>query len=179
MGLFFIANRFRAQLAAADSANVYILYMLWVLRGLIWMLTIGLLSHMAILHRSFGKAGIWYLLRILAFIMTTLVMPGVAYAYPHNETVLQVQTPSFIMIVPIFELDFLLEAFLLSMGNRAVLATGAELLETFGMKKAAEKNRLCGNCLTGFAAAYVILVVFTCALLLEASLTNALPQKNN
>ena len=39
-------------------------------------------------------------------------------------------------------------------------------------------DRLCGNCLTGFAAAYVILVVFTCTLLLEASLTNALPLSN-
>ena len=166
-----------SSLTAVSYANVYVSWTLWGLYLLLWLLTITLLSHMTVLRVSFGKARIWYLLRILAFIVFMMATTATAYlSYrsrpdPAPETTLLIGQ----ILIFNFGLNFLADALLLSMGNRAILNAGAELLESFGLNQPAEANRRCGNRLIRFTAAYACLLIFACVILLGLSFMNELP----
>ena len=165
---------------AVSHANIYISWTIWGLRLLIWLLTVVLLSHMTDLRKSFGSARIWYFLRILTFIVVMMLVNAVTYLRYEHLSDPDAEILFFFgrMILFTLGLNFLLEGLLLSIGNRSILAAGAELLESFGLKKPAQENRRCGNGLIGFTAAYAILLLFGCALLFVLLSWNELPLFN-
>ena len=171
-GAFFVrtalenANTQAASLPtiSATPASLYVSWTFLGLRLLIWSLTLALLSRMIELHPSFGKARIWYLLRILVFVVEIITVGAAMYMYHNHIT----ESLIFVRIVILLELGLglLWEVLLLSFGNRAVLSAGANLLDSFGMEEAAKKNRRCGKWLIGFAAVYAFFWTFAFTLLL-------------
>ena len=174
-----VFNSADASSASVFNANIYVSWTLWTLRLLIWILTLVSLSRMAEICASFGKARIWYLTRALSFITLTWLSGTINYLYYQRyghddfQTVLNANPdlPRFLGVcfLLFMGMDFIMEAFSLSFGNRAILIAGAELLESFGLEKPAEKNRRCGKLLAGFAAAYTSCLVCAFVFLSAAS----------
>ena len=140
------------------SLSQYADWTVWVLRLLAWALTLAVLSSLTDVNKSFRKARIWYLLRILILFLTPM-----ASAVVHYRTIIEVPlTPSDITLAAVALIPFagmaLLGEALLSVGYCAVLFAGAELMDSFGLEGLAKKNRRCGNRLAGCVAAQTLSV---------------------
>lgn len=134
------------------SLSQYADWTVWALRLLAWALTLAALLSLTNVNKSFGKARIWYLLRILILFVTPMATAVVNYRNIDAASL----TPSDIALVA-WSLIFLvgmalLGEALLSVGYRAVLFAGAELMDSFGLEGPAKENRRCGNRLAGCVA---------------------------
>ncbi|MBR4211238.1 MAG: hypothetical protein IKR84_02465 [Oscillibacter sp.] len=140
------------------SLTQYSDWTVWALRLLAWALTLAALSSLTDVNTSFGKARIWYLLRILILFMTPMVS-----AVAHYRIIGEVPlTPSDITLAALALICFvglaLFGEALLSVGYCAVLFAGAQLMDSFGLEGPAKKNRRCGNRLAGCVAAQTLSV---------------------
>lgn len=148
------------EMGPIRGAFVYILWTLWAMRISSWATTLATLSRLEDLCKSFRKAQIWYLLRILLFLVTPLTVAAVNYLYHDSLALSDAATtggPGWLLLrVPVvFFPDLALcgfaETFMLSAGNRNILYAGAEMLESFGMESQAEQNRRCAKRLMGIS----------------------------
>ena len=165
-----LINVCRRILNAANSSTamnmsiLYLLWTLWALRMFSWTLTLASLSRMTRLCKSFRKAQIWYLLRILFFVSTPMLV-GVLNYLDRPATASDFPSP---LTKGIFCLNlalcFFAETLFVSSGNRAILFAGAELLDNFGMTAPAEKNRLYGKWLMKISLAEFYFLMLLLAL---------------
>ena len=150
----FTADQYGASLPA-EVLHESGIYITWTARMLLWALTLAALSRLSVLRASFGRARIWYLLRILILpVVFLLTLPA---NRPHGDT-----TPlPFRLTACLYlaGLGALAGTLFLSMGNRAILLAGAEVLDTFGVETPAKRNRRCGAVLLVSAAALTFSLV--------------------
>ena len=146
------------------SLTQYSDWTVWALRLLAWALTLAALSSLTDVNTSFGKARIWYLLRILILFMTPMVSAVVNYRNMGAASL----TPSDITLAAVALICFvglaLFGEALLSVGYCAVLFAGAQLMDSFGLEGPAKKNRRCGNRLAGCVAAQTLSVTVAAGL---------------
>ena len=140
----------------SNALNVYATWTIWTLRLIVWLLTLAALSRLSELHLSFGKARIWYLLRIPAFLMANLTVVVFYYRYPDPLSNPHYAFALFGALIFIAVLTFLGDILALSAGSRAILFADATLLDSFGLETCATQSRRCGNALLGFAAVQTI-----------------------
>ena len=137
----------------SNEGQVYITWTIWALRLLVWSLTLAALSRLSDLRNAFGKARIWYLFSLLAFIAQPLGASGAHYRYPALTPLSRADAFFFVQVLIILAMITCLEEASLCFGKRVILFAGADLLETFGLEEHAMKNRRCGNRLLICAAA--------------------------
>ena len=138
------------------SLSQYADWTVWALRLLAWALTLAALLSLTNVNKSFGKARIWYLLRILILVVTPMATAVVNYRNMDAASLTPLDL-AFVSGALIFLVGMaLLGEALLSVGYRAVLFAGAELMDSFGLEDPAKANRRCGNRLAGCLAAQTL-----------------------
>lgn len=157
----------------AESTSSIAIYLLWTMRCLRLLIWIAMVLSLAGLSNGFRTARVWYLLRILIFVLSC------AYAGIGGALEQQISTTFFsgrvtipaiiqIVLVPI------LTPLLLPFGNRAILTGSADLLAYFGMEKPAQANRRLGNRLAGTALAFVLLILVSIVIIVAGGSANGI-----
>lgn len=140
----------------ADAVSQYTQWTVWALRLLAWALTLAALSSLSNVSKSFGRARLWYLLRILILAVTPMAAAAVNYrnldaaSLSLSDITLVAGALAFIAGMS------LLGESLLSLGYRSVLFAAAELMHSFGLEDIATENRRCGNRLAVCVAAQTL-----------------------
>ena len=179
----FLVRAVAASDTQADSSlqNAWF-YTEWAVSGirlLIWSLLLVTLSRLTGLRKSYGKAQVWFLLRILIVFPEVLTPALLVYRHSGADSLIQPPPSALLFTLLIIGGAVLLgESLLIPLGDYAVLHAGAELMESFGQERMAKKNRQCGNWLLGTALAFLLLLSIAFLLFLWALYTRGISLLN-
>ena len=147
--------------AGFGDLSMYLVWTCRCLRLLSWVLMAVLLT-----REGFRKARVWYLLRMITFLLVQFSNGVSGYLDQIANPMLFAGnfTPSF-AITLIF--GTIITPLLLPFGNRRILKDTSEVLDYYGFGKDARANRRCGNVLAVFSGVLAGLVLILAVFLIR------------